>query len=291
MRRGQGGADTGCFQNRRVHPASLAGDPAGAAKLCGSGRHAQGVGSQSSLSSHQRDEPWPVWGLQEGWTGELEAGKGQNQPGPRPAGGSEGHPGGRAWVASTGTRLGTEGKARLPPQHPQVSTLLGDMAPEGALGRALSSLSHRLLEHRPMVSMTTFGHLWAPGCVPSAPGPQGRRDPPFSMPFRTSVYAGGSIPLWVGRGLGQPQRWAMRTVQGSSWTGGLQGEGCPSGPQFSLSVWAPRGAKLDLAEGAMEPEVAGSQGRGLPGLVTSTADRGDAKSHHCDFRTERISEA
>lgn len=114
-RRGQGGADTGCFQNRRVHPASLAGDPAGAAKLCGSGRHAQGVGSESSLSSHQRDEPWPVWGLQERWTGELEAGKGQNQPGPRPVGGSEGHPGGRAWVASTGTRLGTEGKARRPP--------------------------------------------------------------------------------------------------------------------------------------------------------------------------------
>ena len=33
----------------------------------------------------------------------------------------------------------------------------------------------------------------------------------------------------------------MRTVQGSSWTGGLRGEGCPSGPQFSLSVWAPQG--------------------------------------------------
>ena len=86
-----------------------------------------------------------------------------------------------------------------PPQQPQVSTLPGDMAPEGALGRALSSLCHRLLEHRPTVSMTTFGHLWALGCVPSAPGPQGRRDPPFSMPFRTRVYAGGSIPLRVGR--------------------------------------------------------------------------------------------
>lgn len=68
--------------------------------------------------------------------------------------------------------------------------------------------------------------------------------------------------------------------------------GLPIGPPVLLERVGTPGAKLDLAEeGAMEPEVAGSQGRGLPGLVTSTADRGDTKSHHCDFRTERISEA
>ena len=67
-----------------------------------------------------------------------------------------------------------------------------------------------------MVCMTTFGRLQAPGYVPSAPGSQERRDPPFSTPFRTSVYTGGSIRLRVGRGLGRPPRWAVRTGQGSS---------------------------------------------------------------------------
>ena len=76
-------------------------------------------------------------GSQEGSTGKLRPGKGQNQPGPRPVGGS-GHLVGRARAALTGTRAGHRGQsAQVPSQRPQVSTLPGNTAPEGTPGRVL----------------------------------------------------------------------------------------------------------------------------------------------------------
>lgn len=222
----------------------------------------RGAGSESSLSSHQRDEPWLACGSQEGWTGEFGPGKGQNQPGPRPAGGSEGHLVGRARDASTGTRPRHRGQSTwVPSQRPQVSTLPGDTAPEGALGRVLLLFKPRA----PGAQVCGFyDNLWAPVgprlCAFSAP-PSRTEGPSFLHALQDQGLRRRERPPVGGQGSRAAPATGSEDRPGQLLDGRPLRGGLPAGPPVLHGrVGTPRGqarsaGRRDGARGGREPRA------------------------------------